>query len=111
MAILKIGENYFSTPLKSQYASIEVLSLIQSFPIAFETSSHLVHGGTLSSTELALGVHDGVQPPQVRSSTAFASDGQSISGMEAMIRQLLSEHNAEMKHTIESIIAMQRFQI
>ena len=37
----------------------------------------------------------------------FLSDGQSMTEIEAMMRQLFSEHKAEMKHTIESIITRQ----
>ena len=94
----RIQTSPFSTPLQSQYTSVETLPQMQSFPSASDSSTHFVHGGSLASTGLALGVHDGVQPPKVGSLTVYASDGQSIFGMEAMIRQLFSEHKAEMNH-------------
>ena len=77
----RIHKSLFSIPLQSQYVSVETLPQIQSFPSASDSSSHFVHGGSLASTGLALGVHDGVQPPKVGSSAASVSHDQSMTDM------------------------------
>ena len=81
----RIQKSHFSTPLQSQYASVETLPQIQSFPSTSDSSSHFVHGGSLTSTGLALGVHDGVQSLKVGSSAASVFHDQSMTDMTTVI--------------------------
>ena len=89
----RIHKSPFSTPLQSQFGSVETLPQVQNLIIKSNSSSHFVHG-SLASTGLALGVYDG-ELPKVESSTASVSDGQSMSGMEAMTRQLVFEYKVK----------------
>ena len=96
------------------------LASIQAFPFGSHhiAAPQFVHGGSLSTTGLALGINDDITSSSVALSTTNASDGQSgvsgrqsgedaINGNDIMkqMRQLFSQQQDEVKRTIETAIA------